>query len=122
MTGRRGRATRRRAAGVLGGGLLLGLVLSGCGGDASRDVVVSFRADPATEAPYPADVAAARKACPGTPSMRPQPAPTSTLLSVRQHPLRYGAATASDHDIAVLVACLQKVPGVTQAVLEDQDY
>jgi hypothetical protein len=112
----------RRAAAVAGSTLVLVAALSACGGDASRNIEVSFRLDPATEAPFPADVAAARRDCPGDAATPIQPAPTSKLLSVRQHPLRYGAASASDHQISVLVACLQKVPGVTQAALEDQDY
>jgi hypothetical protein len=41
---------------------------------------------------------------------------------VRQHPLRYDAGKADDHTLAALIACLQRVPGVVSASLEDHDY
>ena len=110
-----------RAAGAVSLGLLSGLIMTGCKATAGREVVVQFQLDPTTHVPSDAAVAAVRAACPGTKDLVMEPAPTSKLLSVLQHPVRYDANKADDREVSQLFQCIEAVPGVVTAGLSETD-
>ena len=109
-----------RVAGTCGA-LVAGTVLAGCRANAGRELVVQFTLDPTTHLPSPTAVEAVRQQCPGNADVRLEPAPTSTLLSVRQHPVRYDANRADDRTLAQLIQCIDAVPGVVTAGLSETD-
>lgn len=109
-----------RVAGTCGV-LATGLLLASCRATAGRELVVQFKLDPTTHLPSAAAVAAVRQDCPGNASVTLEPAPTSTLLSVRQHPVRYDANHADDRTLAQLIECIEAVPGVLAAGLTETD-
>jgi hypothetical protein len=86
-------------------------LLAGCASYqrlASQEVVVHFAAD----APQ-SDHAAARAHCSGYAGTTPEPAPSATkIVSVRVYDVRFVVTDASDAQLASLLNCLRKQPGV----------
>jgi len=109
-----------RAAGALIA-LSLALLTTSCKATGGREVVVQFVLDPATHLPDPSAVAAVRADCPGNADVVLEPAPTSQLLSVQQHPVRYDANKADDRTVSQLLQCLLAVSGVKSAGLAETD-
>ena len=109
------------AAGVLTVLALAASLTGGCKANAGREVVVQFVLDPTTHLPSATAVATVRTACPGGADTRLEAAPTSKLLSVQQHPVRYDANKADDRTLAELIECIQAVPGVLSAGVSDPD-
>ncbi|HVU74111.1 MAG TPA: hypothetical protein VHE83_14195 [Mycobacteriales bacterium] len=114
-----GRTTR------VAGGLLAIFVATSltaaCKANAGREVVVQFVLDPTTHLPAPSAVQAVRTDCPGNADLVMEPAPTSKLLSVLQHPVRYDANKADDRTVSQLFTCIQAVPGVRSVGLTETD-
>ena len=100
---------------------LAAMTVTACKATAGREVVVQFQLDATTHLPSPVAVAAVRAACPGNASVVLEPAPTSHLLSVQQHPVRYDANHADDRTVSQLIQCIEAVPGVVTAGLSETD-
>jgi hypothetical protein len=103
--------------------LLAAVLLAGCGkGSFQREVEVRFAPAPGSTRPDPAQVLAVRTACPGTPTVVLQPAPTDRRLSVAVTPIHYDARKADDREVDAVVRCVQDLPGVRSVGLVRQDY
>jgi len=98
-------------------GAVAATVVAGCT-NPSQELAVRFRASPGTTDPDPAQVQAARAACPGSGAVRLRPVATTTLVSARRVPLRYDVTGSTDREVALVQECLERQPGVDSFYLQ----
>lgn len=102
------RSSRRAAALLLGGGLLGGVLLSGCGASVRQaEFTVYFKPDATTQ-----QKDALRNACPGVGKATLEPRDRSNLDTARTYPVRYDISKASPPERAAVIKCVSAQPGV----------